>query len=402
MPRVLVVDDDRDVAVVVEDLLTDAGYEVVILDVGTDAAVQAEVERLEPDCVLLDGYSAHSYGDAWGGAAWLTARPRPVPVIMFSAHLASSREAQANTSERSQEAGFAAVLPKPFETDALLAAVATAVRRTQVPPAPQGAGLQRATLEALYDAHVRTALGYALALLRDPAAAEEVVLDALLSVWRAGLGPEQRPDVQRLLLLSVVRRGVGSALMAARPGPPAPAALSATLLGPTPQAACLREGLDRLLEGALIADLRGQFVLANAPLRAMYGTPPPPNLTIADYGRFGYRWPDGTPYAPEELPLARSLLRGEVVIGAGALLPNATSGRLEPLIISAAPLLGARHRVIGAVAVCQKAEVIAPVAWAGPPLRPPPIAPSLTTRLGTLKGEIERLADAARRPDVGP
>lgn len=49
---------------------------------------------------------------------------------MFSAHLQDSREAQENSSARSRAAGFAAVLPKPFTIDQLLAAVATAMRAT--------------------------------------------------------------------------------------------------------------------------------------------------------------------------------------------------------------------------------------------------------------------------------
>jgi DNA-binding response OmpR family regulator len=50
---------------------------------------------------------------------------------MFSAHQADSREASDNLTQRAHEAGFAAVLPKPFSIDQLLAAVSAAVGRSR-------------------------------------------------------------------------------------------------------------------------------------------------------------------------------------------------------------------------------------------------------------------------------
>jgi AmiR/NasT family two-component response regulator len=50
---------------------------------------------------------------------------------MFSAHLTDSREAVANLTERAQEAGFAAVLLKPFSIDQLVDAVSIAVARSR-------------------------------------------------------------------------------------------------------------------------------------------------------------------------------------------------------------------------------------------------------------------------------
>jgi hypothetical protein len=54
---------------------------------------------LEPDCVLLDSDAGGDYGQSWDTAAWAHARGRPSPVVMFTAHIGASREADEGTSE---------------------------------------------------------------------------------------------------------------------------------------------------------------------------------------------------------------------------------------------------------------------------------------------------------------
>ncbi len=63
---------------------------------------------------------------AWELAATLLHRPRPVGVVKFTAHSIDASEAREGTSERAEKAAFAAIVPKPFHIDELLAAVATA------------------------------------------------------------------------------------------------------------------------------------------------------------------------------------------------------------------------------------------------------------------------------------
>jgi PAS domain S-box-containing protein len=66
--------------------------------------------------------------------------------------------------------------------------------------------LDMGALASMYETHARSSLGYAHALLRDVAQAEQVVEDALLATWRAGVGVEHDDATARLLLFSVVRR----------------------------------------------------------------------------------------------------------------------------------------------------------------------------------------------------
>ncbi|HEV3486092.1 MAG TPA: response regulator, partial [Vicinamibacterales bacterium] len=123
---VLCVDDDRDVAEVVQAILEDDGYAVSCLYELADDALLRAVGRLEPDVVLLDSASATEYGGSWDLASRIANRRRPVPVVMFTAHSADAREASAGTSARAESAHFAATVLKPFHVDELLAAVATA------------------------------------------------------------------------------------------------------------------------------------------------------------------------------------------------------------------------------------------------------------------------------------
>ncbi|HET8776695.1 MAG TPA: response regulator [Candidatus Limnocylindria bacterium] len=146
-PSVLCVDDDRDLAEVVQAVLTDEGYAVSCLYSVEGDALQRAVGRLEPDVILLDSGSVTDYGSGWRDAAAIRRRDRPVPVVMFSAHRLDTREAEEGTSARAVEAGFAAILPKPFELDDLLEAVATALGRST--PFDRSAAGERHRTEAL-------------------------------------------------------------------------------------------------------------------------------------------------------------------------------------------------------------------------------------------------------------
>jgi CheY-like chemotaxis protein len=127
---ILVVDDDRDIAGVIDELLRDEGYAVTILRDRSLESVQATVERLRPDCVLLDGELPGMFGASWDDAAWMTAQVLAVPVIMFSADRAATHEALSLQTERSQAAGFSSILRKPFELDEVLRVIALAVSQS--------------------------------------------------------------------------------------------------------------------------------------------------------------------------------------------------------------------------------------------------------------------------------
>ena len=127
-PRhVLVIDDDRDITELVHAVLTDEGFAVSVLHDQRPEAIRVAINRLEPDCVLLDGESPKGYGESWGHAAWMRGRQRRVPLVMFSGHRNDADEAVERASERSQQADFAGVITKPFDLDALVQVVSDAV-----------------------------------------------------------------------------------------------------------------------------------------------------------------------------------------------------------------------------------------------------------------------------------
>jgi DNA-binding response OmpR family regulator len=134
---VLIVDDDQDISKIVAEVLSEEGFVISELRDAQPAAILAEVKRLEPDVVLLDGGDGLDYGYSWLNATWMRERSRPIPVIMFTAHTRELAEAQLGTSERSKSAGFVGFLPKPFDIRILVETVArvvnepTAVRALQ-------------------------------------------------------------------------------------------------------------------------------------------------------------------------------------------------------------------------------------------------------------------------------
>ena len=128
--RVLLVDNDQDVRDLVQAVLTDEGYEVTTLSDNDHDSIAGAVGQIEPDCILLDGVGGTSFGDSWAHAAYLAARARPVPTVMFTAHSRAVTEARDLSSERSVAAEFTAVVAKPFLLDDLLEAVEKATGRS--------------------------------------------------------------------------------------------------------------------------------------------------------------------------------------------------------------------------------------------------------------------------------
>ncbi|HEX6128994.1 MAG TPA: response regulator [Candidatus Limnocylindria bacterium] len=146
-PRVLLIDSDADVTDVVVAILTDEGYEVRTVNTTDHRAIAAEVNRYEPDCVLLDSAARPGYGQSWDEAAYLSSRERAIPTVMFTAHSQDADEAREGETDRARRADFAAVLAKPFNLDELLDAVATACDRSQ--PFEHGHDGERARTLAL-------------------------------------------------------------------------------------------------------------------------------------------------------------------------------------------------------------------------------------------------------------
>jgi DNA-binding response OmpR family regulator len=110
--RILVVDDDPDIRMLVTDVLVMEGYHVSTADDGLAALRAIETER--PDCVVLDvmmpGMDGHEVLTRIRAA---TDNPS-LPVVMLTAHSGDDQAWQAWTE------GVDYFLAKPFEPDELV------------------------------------------------------------------------------------------------------------------------------------------------------------------------------------------------------------------------------------------------------------------------------------------
>lgn len=145
--KILVIDDDRDTADVMQAVLTDEGYAASVTYHSTAKWVREAISRVEPDCVLLDSSpnDPTGYGESWQTAAWIASLDRNVPVIMMTSHKDAAEEALAARSKRSRAADFAAVIRKPYDIDELLATLGEAVQRGVVRRASDAETLRRVT-----------------------------------------------------------------------------------------------------------------------------------------------------------------------------------------------------------------------------------------------------------------
>lgn len=116
--EILVVEDDPSVGALVRELLGDEGYRVTV--VATYEAALAALDGSAFDVVLLDSPGAPLTADHWRAMACLRDRAGATPVVLFTAH----READVNEYAAR---GFRSVIFKPFDVEALLAAIDAAL-----------------------------------------------------------------------------------------------------------------------------------------------------------------------------------------------------------------------------------------------------------------------------------
>ncbi len=109
-PRVLIVDDDRDLCSSISTTLSEAGYQVAQATNGRDASEM--IVATPPDLVLLDLMMPD--GNGWDVLAKIRAsgREREIPVVVISAYASAV------------PTGARALLRKPVTREDLLGAVA--------------------------------------------------------------------------------------------------------------------------------------------------------------------------------------------------------------------------------------------------------------------------------------
>ena len=128
MSRILVVDDDAAIRTVVTQALRRAGHDVTAVE--TLAAADCALATALPDVLVTDVVLPD--GDGLDHLATVAARYPTLPAIVLSARNTLT------TAVRATEAGAYEYLPKPFDLDALVQAVAGALARGGTTPEPAG------------------------------------------------------------------------------------------------------------------------------------------------------------------------------------------------------------------------------------------------------------------------
>jgi DNA-binding response OmpR family regulator len=166
MTRVLVVEDDRDIADLVERYLQKAGFSIELVSSGRDA-LKAVAGR-PPDVLILDLMLPHVDGLEICRAVRSDPRTAAVPIIMLTA--------RADESERivGLEIGADDYVAKPFSPNELVARVRALLRRTQ--RQPETRDISYGPIHVDTERHVVSLFGTAVALT----AKEFLLLEYLL------------------------------------------------------------------------------------------------------------------------------------------------------------------------------------------------------------------------------
>ena len=123
--RVLVVDDEEDLRVLVSRLLRDNGYEVQEAADGEEALTRIEAER--PQLLVLDLVMPRL--DGWGVLARLAAQPEPLPVVVLTAR------GDYDSFARAVREGAAGYVFKPFRFHELTVTCDGVLRAQRAGPA---------------------------------------------------------------------------------------------------------------------------------------------------------------------------------------------------------------------------------------------------------------------------
>jgi PAS domain S-box-containing protein len=114
----------------------------------------------------------------------------------------------------------------------------------------------------------------------------------------------------------------------------------------------LQQLIDVLPEGVLLAEPDGRISMCNAAAVAILGRVPPDTDPWA-FNTMVRKHLDGSPCTIEEVPLVRSVRKGEVVLGEQYLIQSAAAGELVPVLMNSAPLRDRDGIIIGGVSVFQ-------------------------------------------------
>lgn len=117
------------------------------------------------------------------------------------------------------------------------------------------------------------------------------------------------------------------------------------------QRASLETVIERMPVGVVLCDESGKLTTGNTVWRDFYGVPLDGLNDMSTWKVFEGTRADGSVYAPEEYPLARSILHGEVVLGEPIDFRSANTGEVRSTEVSSAPIRDDSGNIVSGVAV---------------------------------------------------
>jgi DNA-binding response OmpR family regulator len=166
MTRILIVEDDRDIAELVDRYLQKAGFATEVLSSGRDA-LKALTDR-PPDLLILDLMLPHVDGLEICRVARGNPRTGAIPIIMLTARVEESERIVG------LEIGADDYIAKPFSPNELVARVRALLRRTQ--RQPEARDMSYGAIHVDTERHVVSSSGTAVSLT----AKEFLLLEYLL------------------------------------------------------------------------------------------------------------------------------------------------------------------------------------------------------------------------------
>ena len=103
------------------------------------------------------------------------------------------------------------------------------------------------------------------------------------------------------------------------------------------QRASLATVIERMPVGVVLCDASGKITTGNTVWRDFYGVPLDGLNDVSSWDVFEGTRPDGSVYEPQEYPLARSILHGEIALGEPIDFRSAQTGEVRVLV-------GGQHR----------------------------------------------------------
>ena len=109
--------------------------------------------------------------------------------------------------------------------------------------------------------------------------------------------------------------------------------------------------LQQMPSGVVIAQApSGRLILSNSQVENVLGVPYVAADSIDGYAIYHGRWPDGTPVAPTEWPVARSLMQGEIIRGQEIFMTDA-QGETRVVSFTTAPIRDREGHISAAISI---------------------------------------------------